>query len=97
MKELSNPPAGVPLPAMADDAAGAKRTPCPSCVAGPAGIEGHDDMRAQALGASTQRFQCRKCGTPWSRLDAGAGVYRWSHVDTLSRRQTAGVFLPGRS
>lgn len=81
------------------DATTPATAPCPSCAAGPAGIEGHEQLRVKALGNRAVRFECRDCRTLWSRSDAGASAFTWARVDReepVSRKHSAGVPLPQR-
>ena len=73
--------------------------PCPACVTGPNGLEGHSALRASALGSSSMRFVCRDCGALWAREDRGSGAYSWSAVDAripAGRNTFTGVPLPRR-
>lgn len=73
--------------------------PCPSCAAGPAGIEGHEHLRVKALGNVAVRFECRDCRMLWSRSDAAGGGFAWMRVDVdapVDRKQSAGVPVPQR-
>lgn len=73
--------------------------PCPSCAAGPAGIEGHEHLRVKALGNLAVRFECRDCGLRWSRSEAAGGGFAWASVgvdEPVGRRHYAGVPVPGR-
>jgi hypothetical protein len=73
--------------------------PCPSCAAGPAGIEGHEHLRVKALGNQAVRFECRDCRMLWSRSDVASGGFAWLKVDVdapVDRRQSAGVPVPQR-
>jgi hypothetical protein len=76
-----------------------KKPLCAACVAGPVGIEGHDDLRVQTVGNATLRFGCAKCGTAWNRNDIGPGKFAWVQVDPdapIDRRKATGVPVPGR-
>lgn len=73
--------------------------PCPSCAAGPAGIEGHEHLRAKALGSRAVRFECRDCRLLWSRSDVAGGGFAWAKVaadEPAGRTHSAGVPLPQR-
>lgn len=73
--------------------------PCPSCAAGPAGIEGHEHLRVRALGNLALRFECRECRLLWSRSDGAGGGFHWAKVDgnaPMDRRQSAGLSVPQR-
>lgn len=88
----------MPLPSSSEATKPAK-APCPSCAAGPAGIEGHEHLRVKALGNVAVRFECRECGLRWSRSDAPGGGFAWASVDAeapLNRSYSAGVPLPSR-
>lgn len=81
------------------DATTPMTTPCPSCAAGPAGIEGHEHLRVKALGNQAVRFECRDCRMLWSRSDAAAGGFAWAKVDgdvPVGRNHSAGVPVPQR-
>lgn len=81
------------------DAAVPVTAPCPSCAAGPAGIEGHEHMRVKALGNQAVRFECRDCRLLWSRSDVAGGGFAWLKVDgdaPVDRRHSAGVPVPRR-
>ncbi|MEO7743551.1 MAG: hypothetical protein ABIR98_11490 [Usitatibacter sp.] len=84
---------------MINPAKEAKKPLCESCIAGPVGIEGHDELRVQTVGNATLRFGCRACGAIWNRNDAGAGKFAWVIFDPdapLDRRKSTGVPVPGR-
>lgn len=73
--------------------------PCPSCAAGPAGIEGHEHLRVKALGNLAVRFECRDCRQLWSRSDMAGGGFAWAKVDAdapVNRKHSAGVPIPQR-
>ena len=73
--------------------------PCPSCAAGPAGIEGHEQLRVLALGNLAVRFECRDCRRQWSRSDVTGGGFAWAIVDgdtPVGRKHSAGVPVPKR-
>lgn len=73
--------------------------PCAPCAAGPAGIEGHDDMRVKALGGDAVRFECVSCRTLWSRSERTPGAFGWARVDRdapVDRKTSAGVPVPTR-
>lgn len=73
--------------------------PCPSCAAGPAGIEGHGHLRVMALGNLAVRFECRDCRMLWSRSDASGGGFAWAKVDVdapVDRKLSLGVPVPQR-
>lgn len=73
--------------------------PCPSCAAGPAGIEGHEHLRVKALGNQAVRFECQACRRLWSRSDATGGGFAWASVDAdapVDRKHSAGVPVPSR-
>jgi hypothetical protein len=81
------------------DATAPMTAPCPSCAAGPAGIEGHEHLRVKALGNRAVRFECRDCRTLWSRSDVAGGGFAWMKVDVdapVDRKQSAGVPVPQR-
>jgi hypothetical protein len=91
--------AGSMLDTMDAPTKAAKKAPCDLCVAGPIGIEGHDDLRVQAVGNNTLRFECRSCGSAWNRNDAGPGKFVWVRIDPdepVDRRKATGVPVPGR-
>ena len=72
--------------------------PCPACATGPAGIEGHDQLRVSALGGAAVRFECKSCHSLWSRT-AAPGGFRWLSVDPAApadRKTSAGVPIPMR-
>lgn len=84
---------------MASDATPPMTAPCPSCAAGPAGIEGHEHLRVKALGNLAVRFECRDCRMLWSRCGDAEGGFAWRKVDVdapVDRRQSAGVPVPQR-
>jgi hypothetical protein len=77
----------------------AKKPTCESCIVGPMGIEGHEDLRVQTVGNATLRFECRACGAIWNRNDKGPGKFEWVRFDPdapLDRRKSTGVPVPGR-
>lgn len=72
---------------------------CAACAGGPAGIEGHDELRVSALGGSAVRFACKGCRSLWSRTTTGAGGFAWARVDPnqpADRKSSAGIPLPTR-
>ena len=57
---------------------------CERCLAGPTGLEGHQDLTlffdgqpryGQAGGH--HRFMCVGCASKWARLYEGGGVFQW--------------------
>jgi hypothetical protein len=73
------------------------RAPCLRCSAGPSQINGHDDLRATTLGSGSMGFECRACGTRWSRVDKAAGAFEWKLFDRTApfdRTRTNGIPLP---
>lgn len=73
--------------------------PCPSCEAGPAGIEGHEHLRVRALGNLAVRFECRDCRLLWARSAVTGGGFAWAKIDgdaPMDRRYSAGVPVPQR-
>jgi len=72
--------------------------PCGPCLAGPAGIEGHDDLRVRALGSASMRFKCRRCSVLWSRAKKTSGAFVWERADPdapFDRNRSTGVAVPG--
>ena len=70
--------------------------PCPPCLAKPAGIEGHQRLRATALGSDAIQFACRDCGALWVRNDR-SGEFAWAPVDkrgVATRTTSIGATLP---
>jgi hypothetical protein len=50
---------------------------CPACTVGPAGIEGHQDLRVRSLGENAMGFTCRTCHALWSRTYSTHGSFFW--------------------
>jgi len=72
--------------------------PCPACLAGPSGINGHDDLRVQTLGDGRLTSQCLRCGTLWARGIARAGAYTWVGIAKRAAfRAGLGINVPPRS
>ena len=70
-------------------------TLCPACTVGPAGIEGHHDLRAQSLGENGMTFGCRTCHASWSRTYAAHGSFFWLHRTEVAA--DVGMSLPSHS
>lgn len=51
---------------------------CAACDSGPAGIEGHQDLRVDAIGDKVLTFRCTSCEAHWSRTTRRAGQYVWT-------------------
>lgn len=80
-------------PKLASDAKVASALPlCASCIRGPVGIAGHEDLFSHTMDASQIQFKCRACGHVWTRLYKGAGVLEWAEPSGRS----PGPALPGR-
>ncbi len=66
-------------------------TKCPSCTAGPAGIEGHPDLYTHRMAGSRMQFKCRACNLLWTRTYKGEGGFEWN----LSQGEIFGADTPG--
>jgi hypothetical protein len=42
-------------------------TKCNGCIAGPTGVEGHQDLFVHTMSAGPMQFKCRTCGALWMR------------------------------
>ena len=62
---------------------------CPRCEAGPANIEGHDDLFMQSFVGSAAMLKCRACGSLWTRTADPAKGFAWKRADAY-----AGSLLP---
>lgn len=57
--------------------------PCKRCEAGPANIEGHDDLFMQSFVGKDVMMKCRVCGSLWTRKSAD-GHYTWARAQVFS-------------
>lgn len=59
-------------------------TACQNCVAGPAGIEGHESLFVHTMDRGQMQFKCRACDCVWIRRYSGASQFEW--VSTIGER-----------
>jgi len=64
---------------------------CTHCVTGPEGVAGHDHLFSYSMGPSEMYFQCRSCGSAWSRRYGPGSTFTWESIHSPS-----GKDVPGR-
>jgi hypothetical protein len=69
---------------------------CPSCIAGPAAIDGHAELSVRTIGSTVLTFGCRRCDTQWART-VSRGVFLWTPIGATGRPRSSGLTVPPRS
>lgn len=68
---------------------------CGACSCGPARIDGHPDLMVRAVGSGEMSFQCRLCGSFWSRTSGWSGDFHWAEIsERIGQSRDLGVAVP---
>jgi len=68
---------------------------CAACDDGPSGIEGHADLRVEAIGNRMMTFRCSSCDAHWSRIDRRGGLFAWNaQAARTAASPWTGVLVP---
>ena len=50
---------------------------CQKCAEGPRDLEGHEHLQLADAKSASVAYQCKACGTLWSRYYEGSATFVW--------------------